>query len=206
MSVTDQLLTLGAVIVGAIMSFAATSLNERQRFHREEATRWTGQKLDAYLEYLYAVKHMARIARCIAAARGINPDQPPLEREDALSLLSEAEEKRAQATEKVTLLGNEATVNAVEKAVADGLPGRSAKTIEVNRDALQPLLAVIGTIPLASGIGVTGSSYRPRGSRAGWLYRFTRHLLTWRRQARPRPRRPVALRSSGLKRSGQLCS
>jgi hypothetical protein len=107
------LLTLGAVIVGAIMSFAATSLNERQRFHREEATRWTGQKLDAYLEYLYAVKHMARIARCIAAARGINPDQPPLEREDALSLLSEAEEKRAQATEKVTLLGNEATVNAV---------------------------------------------------------------------------------------------
>ncbi len=113
MSVTDQLLTLGAVIVGAIMSFAATSLNERQRFHREEATRWTGQKLDAYLEYLYAVKHMARIARCIAAARGINPDQPPLEREDALSLLSEAEEKRAQATEKVTLLGNEATVNAV---------------------------------------------------------------------------------------------
>jgi integrase len=40
----------------------------------------------------------------------------------------------------------------VEKAVADwladGLPGRTAKTVEVNRDALRPLLAVIGTIPL----------------------------------------------------------
>jgi integrase len=40
----------------------------------------------------------------------------------------------------------------VEKAVADwlaeGLPGRTAKTVEVNRDSLQPLLAVIGTIPL----------------------------------------------------------
>jgi integrase len=40
----------------------------------------------------------------------------------------------------------------VEKAVADwldeGLPGRSAKTVEVNRDSLRPLLAVIGTIPL----------------------------------------------------------
>jgi hypothetical protein len=40
----------------------------------------------------------------------------------------------------------------VEKAVADwldeGLPGRTAKTVEVNRDSLQPLLAVIGRIPL----------------------------------------------------------
>jgi hypothetical protein len=40
----------------------------------------------------------------------------------------------------------------VEKAVVDwlaeGLPGRTAKTVEVNRDSLRPLLAVIGTIPL----------------------------------------------------------
>jgi hypothetical protein len=40
----------------------------------------------------------------------------------------------------------------VEKAVADwldeGLPGRAAKTVEVNRDSLRPLLAVIGTVPL----------------------------------------------------------
>jgi hypothetical protein len=40
----------------------------------------------------------------------------------------------------------------VEKAVADwlaeGLPGRTAKTIEANQDSLRPLLAVIGRIPL----------------------------------------------------------
>ncbi len=40
----------------------------------------------------------------------------------------------------------------VEKAVADwldeGLPGRTTKTVEANRDSLRPLLAVIGTIPL----------------------------------------------------------
>src|SRR5260370_19310761 len=40
----------------------------------------------------------------------------------------------------------------VEKAVADwldeGLPGRTAKTVEANRDSLRPLMAVIGTIPL----------------------------------------------------------
>jgi integrase len=40
----------------------------------------------------------------------------------------------------------------VEKAVADwlaeGLPGRTAKTVEANRDALRPLLAVIGAILL----------------------------------------------------------
>ena len=40
----------------------------------------------------------------------------------------------------------------VEKAVADwldeGLPGRTAKTAEANRDSPRPLLAVIETIPL----------------------------------------------------------
>jgi integrase len=40
----------------------------------------------------------------------------------------------------------------VAKAVTDwldeGLPGRSAKTVEANHDSLQPLLAVIGSIPL----------------------------------------------------------
>ena len=40
----------------------------------------------------------------------------------------------------------------VEKAVADwlaeGLPGRAAKTVEANRDSLRPLVAVIGQIPL----------------------------------------------------------
>jgi integrase len=37
---------------------------------------------------------------------------------------------------------------AVDDWLADGLPGRVAKTVEVNRDSLQPLLAVIGTTPL----------------------------------------------------------
>jgi hypothetical protein len=40
----------------------------------------------------------------------------------------------------------------VEKPVVDwlaeGLPGRTAKTVEVNRDSLRPLLTVIGTILL----------------------------------------------------------
>ena len=40
----------------------------------------------------------------------------------------------------------------VESAVTDwlteGLPGRAAKTVEVYRDALRPVLAVIGRIPL----------------------------------------------------------
>jgi Phage integrase central domain len=44
------------------------------------------------------------------------------------------------------------TASTVEKAVADWLdeelPGRTAKTVEANRDSLRPLLAVIGPIPL----------------------------------------------------------
>jgi hypothetical protein len=38
--------------------------------------------------------------------------------------------------------------DAVADWLAEGLPGRAAKTIEVNRDALRPVLDVIGTIPL----------------------------------------------------------
>ncbi len=37
---------------------------------------------------------------------------------------------------------------AVDDWLADGLPGRVAKTVEANRDALQPLLAVIGKVAL----------------------------------------------------------
>src|SRR5260370_42102572 len=48
----------------------------------------------------------------------------------------------------------------VEKAVADwldeGLPGRAAKTVEVNRDSLRPPLAGIGTIPPRDRTGQAG--------------------------------------------------
>lgn len=64
----------------------------------------------------------------------------------------------------------------VEKAVADwlaeGLPDRAAKTVQVNRDALRPLLAVIGTIPLKDltvqdvrmALSKTGDHDRGRGN------------------------------------------
>jgi hypothetical protein len=38
--------------------------------------------------------------------------------------------------------------SAVTDWLAEGLPGRAAKTVEVYRDALRPVLAVIGRIPL----------------------------------------------------------
>ena len=38
--------------------------------------------------------------------------------------------------------------SAITDWLAEGLPGRAAKTVEVYRDALRPVLAVIGRIPL----------------------------------------------------------
>src|SRR5580658_9042130 len=66
---------------------------------------------------------------------------------------------KAEAKDKLKALHSEldagirtSAAYTVEKAVADwldeGLPGRAAKTVEVNRDSLRPLLTVIGTIPL----------------------------------------------------------
>jgi hypothetical protein len=44
--------------------------------------------------------------------------------------------------------GRVTVANAVDDWLAEGLPGRERKTVEANRDSLQPLLAVIGKIPL----------------------------------------------------------
>ena len=115
LSVTSQLLTIAAVVVGAITSFTATSFNDRRRFHREQATHWADRKLEAYLDYLNAVKEMNRLSRRIAAARGIGHRVPALDSDEALSLLAEAEGRRANASEKVALLGDAATVTAIRE-------------------------------------------------------------------------------------------
>ena len=57
-------------------------------------------------------------------------------------------ELHAELDAGVRTVAGYTVARAVDDWLADGLPGRVAKTVEVNRDSLQPLLAVIGTIPL----------------------------------------------------------
>ena len=113
MSITAQVLTLVAVVVGAITSFIAASLNDRRRLKQDQTQHWLDQKLEAYIDYLDSVKQMNQVSRRIAASRGIGRRAFQLQSEDALQLLAEAEARRVNAGERVTLIGEAATVAAV---------------------------------------------------------------------------------------------
>jgi hypothetical protein len=56
MSLTGQILPLVGVALGAIGSFLVSSLNDRARWRREQSVRWDARRLDAYGEYIHAVK------------------------------------------------------------------------------------------------------------------------------------------------------
>jgi uncharacterized membrane protein YccC len=115
MTIAAQVITLIAVVVGAITSFIATSLSERRRFQREQAQQWTDRKLESYAAYLECAKEMNQLSRRIAAARGIGKRVPELAEENATQLLAEAEARRANASERVNLIGDAATVAAIRE-------------------------------------------------------------------------------------------
>lgn len=94
-----------AVVVGALTTFAATAFVDRLRFRRDQVRYWADKKLAAYVEYLDAVKSMNRISRRIVAGRGIDKRAAALKGDDALALLTEAEARRAGASEMVALIG-----------------------------------------------------------------------------------------------------
>ncbi|MEU4510557.1 hypothetical protein AB0G05_13750 [Nonomuraea wenchangensis] len=103
---TNAVVTLLAVVVGALTTFAGTTFADRLRFRRDQARYWVDKKLAAYAEYLNAVKAMNRISRRIAAGRGIGERAMALHGDDALTLLAEGEARRADASEMVALVGD----------------------------------------------------------------------------------------------------
>jgi hypothetical protein len=97
---------------------------------------------------------------------------------------------KAEAKDKLKALRSELDAGirttaayTVEKAVADwldeGLPGRAAKTVEVNRDSLRPLLAVIGTIPLRDLTVQHGHGHGSAPARRSSACRRRRRIRVW---------------------------
>jgi hypothetical protein len=110
-----QAITLIAVVVGAITSFIATSINDRRRYRQSQSDRWADKKLEAYAAYLESVKEMRQVSRRVAAARGVGQHAHQLLPDDGLPALADAEAVRANASERVTLLGGSATVAAIRQ-------------------------------------------------------------------------------------------
>jgi hypothetical protein len=108
MGLTGQLAALLGVVLGAVLSMAASMIVERARWRREQSVRWDERRLNAYADYAHAVKSLAHQYRRIAVARGITASgAAPLEpTEEVLAEVAEAEVRRSALAETVWLLGD----------------------------------------------------------------------------------------------------
>jgi hypothetical protein len=111
---SDKLVTILAVIVGALLSYAATAVNERHRVRREEANRWAQLRLQAYLEYVRAAQEVVAVVRDIVLIRDDDPSAQE-GRPSGRRGLEQAHSRRALATEAIRLVGTRASVDAAYK-------------------------------------------------------------------------------------------
>ncbi|WP_435091615.1 hypothetical protein [Micromonospora aurantiaca (nom. illeg.)] len=112
MDVTQQLLTVGAVLAGALLSFVGSGINDRFRFRRDKAAKLIEQRSAAYAGYGRAIKACYSLSSRIAAGRGLHAQTPSLSPEDGLPQLEAAAAQRERDWEHVLLLGDPATVEA----------------------------------------------------------------------------------------------
>lgn len=109
----QQLPALIGVAVGALATYATTTLGERSRWRRERDARWDDARMRAYAEYGNAVKTVSVVASRIAAGRGFPHSLEPVAPDpEALQVLENAEGERARAWESVLLLGEPRTIAA----------------------------------------------------------------------------------------------
>jgi hypothetical protein len=109
MALAEQLVTVGAVLAGAAGSYLASRLTDRDRFRRDLRIRWDERRLDSYVLYVTAVKHVYRCAQQSLTARF---DGGSIDRDALLVEMKAAEADRSRAFEQVMLLGDPATVQA----------------------------------------------------------------------------------------------
>lgn len=101
--------------VGAITTYVVSARGERNRFRRDLALRWEERKLDAYFQYVSDVKTVHKIARQLAAARGLHDRDTPLEPDVGLSMLADAVTRRSISSEQATFLADEDTLTALRR-------------------------------------------------------------------------------------------
>jgi hypothetical protein len=98
------------VAVGALASFLVTTASERNRWRREQASRWDDKRADAYAEYGNSVKNLHELCKRIAAYRGLQTWTEPLDPAEGLEDLARSAAERAAKWEIVLLLGSPAAV------------------------------------------------------------------------------------------------
>ncbi|MGH3661257.1 MAG: hypothetical protein ACRDT8_12200 [Micromonosporaceae bacterium] len=111
-SLLSQLPALIGVVVGAVASYAATSLGDRARFRRNQNVRWQERRLGAYTEYTQAQKRILSLCHRVASHLDVDPHPRPLTLDEATPGLNSASEARDLAWEQLLMLGDRDVVNA----------------------------------------------------------------------------------------------
>ncbi|WP_328914631.1 MULTISPECIES: hypothetical protein [unclassified Streptomyces] len=107
----EQLLTIVAVLLGALTTYATNYWTERQRIRRELLTRWDTKKLESYENYIDRVRAAVYLAVELYEHReGIRLSDDPESRQRAD--LSEATHLRGRAFERIMLLAGDEVVEA----------------------------------------------------------------------------------------------
>jgi hypothetical protein len=109
---TNQVLTLVAVLVGALASFLSTSWLNRAQQRSDLDRSWRLTRLESYRDYLRDAKAMRIIAQRIAAGIGLDDEAPPLDRGVSLDVLAQTDAARSASYEMVALTGSAETLEA----------------------------------------------------------------------------------------------
>lgn len=173
MGSTEQLLTIAAVLLGALSTYATNYWTERQRIRRELLTRWDGKKLDAYEGYV------DRVRAGIFLAVQLYEHREDIRRSDdteqqMLAEIADATRWRGRAFERVMLLGGDEvveaahalneTILAVDWQATGKTPGTLSDWRDRNRAAFRSINAFHEAAREDLGVSgkVTGDSHPDR--------------------------------------------
>jgi len=160
----DQLVTIAAVLLGALTTHLTNFLTERSRKKYERQVRWDERKLSAYEGYIDSVRACVFLAvQLYEVKEGIRESEQS-ERE-ILAELSEAGRQRGRAFERVMLLAGDDVIEASHKLNAVGLQvdwqamGKVTATLADWRDRNRAVFGAINAFHDAAreDLGVSGS-------------------------------------------------
>ncbi|WKK26981.1 hypothetical protein QZH56_16135 [Streptomyces olivoreticuli] len=132
MAVTEQLVTITAVILGGLTTHLTNALTERSRKRHQLSTRWDDKKLDAYASYVDRIRASIFLAVELYEHRtGVR--QSERGESEIVAEMAEAGQLRGCTFERIMLLGgdevvetahdlNAVTLRRVAQAQPRGLP------------------------------------------------------------------------------------
>ncbi|MFI1091848.1 hypothetical protein [Streptomyces sp. NPDC020917] len=164
MSTSEQLLTIAAVLLGALTTYVTNYWTERQRIRRELLTRWDDRKLSAYENYVDRVRAAVFLAVELYEHReGIRLSDDP--EPQLRAQLADAIRLQGRAFERIMLLAGDEVIevahdlNAASREVDWQATGKQPGTLDDWRERNRAVFRCINALHEAARVdlGVSGS-------------------------------------------------